>query len=319
MQYGEFFLSITGHRPFPYQDRLATERWPHLLDVPTGLGKTASVLGAWLWKLLRRDPGSGRRLVYCLPMRSLVEQTAETARALCEAARDRFVARGHPSPGVHVLMGGSLDLDWEAAPERPAILVGTQDMLLSRALNRGYGASRYRWPVEFGLLSNDCLWVLDETQLQGVGVSTAAQLQGLRAKLGTIGPAHTLWMSATLGEEEIATVDHPTPAGGWVTHRLSERDEDDPLVRKRLTARKRLDPEPVLRLSRQRGDDAGGMAEAILQGHVPGSLTLAVSIGWSERRPCSIPWRSVWHPPRPASRSCTRGSGLRSAPRRNGS
>jgi CRISPR-associated endonuclease/helicase Cas3 len=209
-------------------------------------------------------------------MRSLVEQTAETARALCEAARDRFVARGHPSPGVHVLMGGSLDLDWEAAPERPAILVGTQDMLLSRALNRGYGASRYRWPVEFGLLSNDCLWVLDETQLQGVGVSTAAQLQGLRAKLGTIGPAHTLWMSATLGEEEIATVDHPTPAGGWVTHRLSERDEDDPLVRKRLTARKRLDPEPVLRLSRQRGDDAGGMAEAILQGHVPGSLTLAV-------------------------------------------
>ena len=41
-------------------------------------------------------------------------------------------------------------------PKRPAILIGTQDMLLSRALNRGYGMSRYRWPMHFGLLNNDC-------------------------------------------------------------------------------------------------------------------------------------------------------------------
>ena len=42
-------------------------------------------------------------------------------------------------------------------------------MLLSRALNRGYAASRARWPVQFGLVNNDCCWVLDEVQLMGPG------------------------------------------------------------------------------------------------------------------------------------------------------
>lgn len=48
-------------------------------------------------------------------------------------------------------MGGEeTDLDWDVWPEKPAILIGTQDMLLSRALNRGYGMNRYRWPMHFG-------------------------------------------------------------------------------------------------------------------------------------------------------------------------
>ena len=47
------------------------------------------------------------------------------------------------------------------------VIVGTQDQLLSRALNRGYSMSRFRWPVHFGLLDNDCLWVMDEIQLMG--------------------------------------------------------------------------------------------------------------------------------------------------------
>ncbi len=35
-------------------------------------------------------------------------------------------------------MGGELEQEWETDPEKPCILIGTQDMLLSRALNRGY-------------------------------------------------------------------------------------------------------------------------------------------------------------------------------------
>ena len=81
---------------------------------------------------------------------------------------------------VHVLMGGADTEQWFLEPDKSAIIVGTQDMLLSRALNRGYAASRFHWPIDFALLNNDCLWVFDEPQLMGSGVSTSAQLAGLR-------------------------------------------------------------------------------------------------------------------------------------------
>ena len=35
---------------------------------------------------------------------------------------------------VHVLMGGEEAEDWDLAPDSEAVLIGTQDMLLSRAL-----------------------------------------------------------------------------------------------------------------------------------------------------------------------------------------
>src|SRR5690606_11380774 len=108
-----------------------------------------------------------------------------------------------------VLMGGEpLDVDekeWDIHPEADTILIGTQDMLLSRALNRGYGMARARWPMHFGLLNNDALWVMDETQLMGVGVRTSAQLEGLRHKLGTALGCSTWWASATIDSRLLVT------------------------------------------------------------------------------------------------------------------
>jgi len=82
------------------------------------------------------------------------------------------------------------------------VLIGTQDMLLSRALNRGYASPRARWPMEFGLLNQDCLWIMDEIQLMDVGLATSAQLQAFRdndtAHGKSLRPSFTWWMSATL-------------------------------------------------------------------------------------------------------------------------
>jgi CRISPR-associated endonuclease/helicase Cas3 len=87
MMYDEFFRQAYGSqqdlhfRPFDYQRRLATETfngrpWPDLLDIPTGLGKTAAVVIAWLYRRrVLKDSQTPRRLIYCLPMRVLVEQT----------------------------------------------------------------------------------------------------------------------------------------------------------------------------------------------------------------------------------------------------
>jgi CRISPR-associated endonuclease/helicase Cas3 len=114
-----------------------------------------------------------------------------------------------------ILMGGEeLDAeanDWDIHPEVDTILIGTQDMLLSRALNRGYGLSRYRWPMHFGLLNNDCLWVMDETQLMGPGLGTACQLEAFRNassqgfdSYGCAGSV-TWYMSATNNPEHLRT------------------------------------------------------------------------------------------------------------------
>ena len=105
-------------------------------------------------------------------------------------------------------MGGEGTDDWDLHPEQPAILIGTQDMLLSRALNRGFGMGRFRWPMHYGLLNNDCLWVLDEIQLMGTGLATSTQLQAFRESLGTFGTVRTVWMSATLLPGWLASVDY---------------------------------------------------------------------------------------------------------------
>jgi CRISPR-associated endonuclease/helicase Cas3 len=104
-------------------------------------------------------------------------------------------------------MGGEVEEDWEIYPERPAVLVGSQDRLLSRAPNRGYAMSRYKWPVHFGLLNKDCLWVCDEVQLMGSGLPTTTQLLAFRKRFGVFGPTATWWMSATMDPGWLHTVD----------------------------------------------------------------------------------------------------------------
>src|ERR1700751_3459178 len=166
LDFGQVFKEATGFVPFGYQCRLAcgkdadpnnpdslrssSECASKLINIPTGLGKTAAVVLAWLWnRVLNSDESPRtswpRRLVYCLPMRTLVEQTvAETTKWISELHKaeelglDATVKQelgwlmGH-SP---VLLMGGEELDeqrrvWDVYPEKPAVLIGTQDMLLS--------------------------------------------------------------------------------------------------------------------------------------------------------------------------------------------
>jgi CRISPR-associated endonuclease/helicase Cas3 len=202
-----FFGRATSNEPYGYQKRLAddtdtTSCHQQVIDVPTGLGKTAAAITAWLWNRIQHPDEKHRgtwprRLVYCLPMRTLVEQTLRETTKWIENAIPDVAQR----PKVHLLMGGEDDGDWDIHPERNAIIIGTQDMLLSRALNRGYGMSRFRWPMHFGLLNNDCLWIFDEVQLMGNGLATGIQLDGFRSKLWpTAKPCVTWWMSATTSD-----------------------------------------------------------------------------------------------------------------------
>lgn len=208
--FGECFQSLTGRSAYPWQLSLAEspQCCDRLVRIPTGFGKTLGVLAAWLYhRVVRGDDAWPRRLVWTLPMRVLVEQTEREVRsALARLGLLWTPTEPHAGKvGVHALMGGSDAGEWHLFPEECAVLIGTQDMLLSRAMNRGYGAARARWPAEFGLLSQDVLWVLDEVQLMDVGLATAAQLASFRhadqLQRRELRPAVTWAMSATLQRE----------------------------------------------------------------------------------------------------------------------
>ncbi len=140
------------------------------------------------------------------------------------------------------------------------MLIGTQDMLLSRALNRGYGMSRYRWPMHFSLMNNDCRWVVDEVQLIGSGLASTAQLQAFRERFGSLGPASTLWMSATFMPEWLRTVDFvPSHDSGAIG--LTDSDLAAPELRQRVSAHK------VLHRAKATLERSADIAKEILNAH----------------------------------------------------
>lgn len=252
MDYRSFFHRATGNSdPYPYQQALAGGPWPDLIDVPTGMGKTAAATLAWLWKRGWRhggrrhdiDPDTPRRLVWCLPMRVLVEQTRDNVISWLIRLGVYGVA-GDKAVSVHVLMGGEDDTgSWVEHPEEDMVLIGTQDMLLSRALMRGYGMSRYHWPIHFSLLHNDCLWVYDEVQLMGAGLATSAQLEAFRRSFPLAKSSRSLWVSATQRPEWLHTVDLRPHASSL--RRLLIGDSDRERARERLYAKKSLTMAPL--------------------------------------------------------------------------
>jgi CRISPR-associated endonuclease/helicase Cas3 len=270
--FDNWFKKATGRKPFPYQRALAQGgRLPELLEVPTGTGKTAAAILGWLWRRRCHHQGetvcnaTPRRLVYCLPMRVLVEQTRACAIRWLnnlgllagKATFDGDRLEGYEVDwkqqnkiAVVTLMGGESQRDWREYPECEAIIVGTQDMLLSRALNRGFAMPPQEWPIDFGFLNVDALWVMDEVQLMGPGRTTSVQLQAFwDAAPPSHGLRQTLWMSATLGSsvgsvEPPEWMKSPERAGRPLAlrpHRHTEADLDDAEFALRWNAPKRLE------------------------------------------------------------------------------
>ena len=173
-----YFRAIVGHDPWPWQRRLYAALVggdvPDAVDLPTGLGKTITVLVLLLARL--RNGELPRRIVYIVDRRAIVDQTAAAIGAWIDRiaelpplvrAFDACAAFPAERPvGLGVLRGGLADDGvWRLDPARPAVVVGTVDMIGSRLLFTGYGDGRWSRPLHAGLLGHDAVVVLDEAHL----------------------------------------------------------------------------------------------------------------------------------------------------------
>jgi CRISPR-associated endonuclease/helicase Cas3 len=261
----EFFISATGNPPYGYQVRLARDGLPAAVEAPTGAGKTGVIL-AWLWRWLHGPDRAGtpRRLMYALPQRSLVEQVvSEAGRWLGNLGLADQVA-------LHVVMGGEgmTQGQWRLDMHRPAIVIGTVDSLVSKALNRGYGIARAIYPIDFALATNGAHWVIDEIQLCPESTTTLRQLAAFTATFGTAEPFGLTCMSATIPQDLLATVDNPAPGPQEVVGIEPQERAGELAVRLagQRTVR-RLEAEP---------GDYPAVAIAARERHRPGTRTLVV-------------------------------------------
>lgn len=177
-----YFEAVHEYKPYPWQSRLTREvlaegKWPNVIDLPTGTGKTA-VLDTAVFTLALRPEVFPRRIVFVIDRRIVVDQVYKRAESISEAI-------GSASDGVLVAMrallelpdtkdvlataalrgGIPLDGEWFRRPDQPSVMVSTVDQFGSRLLFRGYGVSHKMRPVHAGLTGNDCLVILDEVHL----------------------------------------------------------------------------------------------------------------------------------------------------------
>jgi CRISPR-associated endonuclease/helicase Cas3 len=266
--FDEFFGTATRHPPYGYQERLARDGLLPVVQAPTGCGKTGIVL-AWLWRRLHGpDPArTPRRLVYALPQRSLVEQVAGEVAGWLERLDQVGLA---DNVALHVVMGGerASQRQWRVDMHRPAIVVGTVDSLVSKALNRGYGIGRSIYPIDFALVTNGAHWVVDEIQLCPESTTTLRQIAAFAGTLGTAEPFGLTCMSATVSGSLLDTVDNPVPATTEVL-RINP-DERTGELAVRLDARR-----TIRRLVAVPGDTRE-IAATARGSHRPGTLTLVV-------------------------------------------
>ncbi|MHB8091226.1 MAG: type I-G CRISPR-associated helicase/endonuclease Cas3g [Syntrophales bacterium] len=186
MSFDELFQAATGKDPFPWQrclyNKFAKGEFPDAANIPTGLGKT-SVVAIWLIALALQPEKVPRRLVYVVNRRTVVDQTTAEVENLRKAlAKDELkevtdklrnlcalpLPSRDPSPlAVSTLRGQFADnREWSADPARPAVIIGTVDMIGSGLLFSRYTVGFKLRPHHAAFLTQDALLIHDEAHLE---------------------------------------------------------------------------------------------------------------------------------------------------------
>ena len=173
-------LQIGGQRePHDYQLRVAERIWARqnvIVEAPTGAGKTLAVLGPYLFD--RRRTGA-RRLIYCLPLRSLAAGIYREAKRVADAAVTVTLQTGEQPDDPFFSVGD--------------IIVTTYDQLVSSLLCASYAQTPRNQNVNAAAALGN-LVVFDEFHLMETSLAFLTAAECLRF-FGE--SARTIWMSAT--------------------------------------------------------------------------------------------------------------------------
>jgi CRISPR-associated endonuclease/helicase Cas3 len=209
--FSQLFRSLTGFAPYRWQQQLYDSfvegRPPGTLSLPTGSGKT-SLMVVWLLALATARSSVPRRLVWVVNRRVVVDQATAQAEQLRNGLKSlpslltplsHLSARRHDEVlAISTLRGELADNgEWSIDASRPAIIIGTVDMVGSRLLFSGYGDSRRMRPRHAGLLGQDTLIVNDEAHLTPAFAELLIQVQQTIQQHNLIRPFWTMRLSAT--------------------------------------------------------------------------------------------------------------------------
>jgi CRISPR-associated endonuclease/helicase Cas3 len=288
------FLALTDNEPFPWQEklflRLAAGDLPRHCDVPTGLGKT-SVIAVWIAALgatladraqHRRVP---RRLIYIVDRRVVVDQATKEVEQLQMRLQDAgetetcavlrpLVATLVQGATVSITSGITVSTlrgkfadnhAWHLDPSRPAIVVGTVDMIGSRMLFAGYGGVGRNWrSLQAGLMLQDAWVVLDEAHLVPPFENLLSGLERYSNRPPGLRPFGVTRMSATLVTETPDAAPKNTKAKEPL---FGPDDVNDARVAKRLNAPKslRFIPAPEVAAASKPAEKREKLAEKMAQ------------------------------------------------------
>jgi CRISPR-associated endonuclease/helicase Cas3 len=138
---------------------------------------------------------------------------------------------------VSTLRGERADNElWKVDPARPAIVIGTIDMIGSKLLFSGYGDGRYGRAHHAGLIGQDSLIVHDEAHLTPAFSELIKEVEGVQAR-DRERDNTTKALTCPIRTMDLSATSRGTEGDVFV---LGMEDERDKIVRDRVDATKRL-------------------------------------------------------------------------------
>jgi len=259
------YAALRDKPPMRWMVRLfedvVTGKYPRLVDLPTGAGKTELVVIwllalAWLGANERKSPPVPRRLVWIVNRRVLVRQVFEIASTL----REKMEPEGAPEmrdvrAGLRAITGTegdvfqvvelrgqiAADRDWAIRPAMPQLIIGTVDQIGSRLLFQGYGLGKWGRPQQAGLLGVDAWVTVDEAHLVPAFVVTLRQLRDCCGSPAANLPApfDALFARLPFWLTELSATPGLPPPSQEKPFRLTEDDKADEAIADRILAAKK--------------------------------------------------------------------------------